>query len=245
MSSLLLSTLSQLSESTPIISSQLTPTESSWVNNYDRTDNYITIPDKNRDIVQLINPNMETGPWIAGGAPLRWSQGLLCRSDVDVFFRSKEQYDRTKAKIDKLMDGVGLSGGVSIRFQSENAITYSFIDCTGQSSPFKLQLIYKNFYNTVYDIFENFDITVCKVAVGIEKGVLNFKYGETAYMDIKNKILRLSDRDINENVIRRIIKYIGYGYIPEKGLMDRIIKENSLYTWDFTNQIGVDEYDGF
>lgn len=44
-------------------------------------------------MIELISPNLETGPWICGGAALSWYNNKPAGlSDIDVFFASEEQF---------------------------------------------------------------------------------------------------------------------------------------------------------
>ena len=51
----------------------------------------ISIPRVDRRVLNLVNPNIENGPWIAGGSVIRWMQGLSMNSfsDIDVFFHDQ------------------------------------------------------------------------------------------------------------------------------------------------------------
>lgn len=60
----------------------------------------ILVPYRDRAIVDLIAPNLENGPWIAGGACIKWFNKQHVRySDIDVFVRDMDQ---VKVLINKL-----------------------------------------------------------------------------------------------------------------------------------------------
>ena len=65
--------------------------------NYEQPVDVVDFPTVHRadsEPVTLIWPDIERGPWIAGGAPLRWWQGLpVGESDIDVFCANKQQAD--------------------------------------------------------------------------------------------------------------------------------------------------------
>ena len=52
----------------------------------DGFDLYPTVPHSDREAVAVIEPDVKQGPWIAGGAALRWYQGLTVGdNDIDAY----------------------------------------------------------------------------------------------------------------------------------------------------------------
>lgn len=193
------------------------------------------IPKNDADMLSFIDPNLSDGPWVAGGTALNWYNGAEASSDIDVFFSNREQFDEMNNKINRIRH-------CSTLFHSKNAITYGIESSSHKT--FKVQLICKEFYDSAESVLNNFDMTVCQVLVAFDKdGNLKFKFGDDTRDDIKHKRIRLTyTNDVREHQLKRVIKYMGYGYIPESGLMDRLISARNSIVLDFKYS-GVDDYD--
>jgi len=180
-----------------------------------------------RIIVNAINPNMETGPWIAGGAALAWYNGdHVGRSDIDIFSRNVGQFHDMHATIMKL--------GAHIVYQSESANTYGLNDENG-TKIYTLQLICRRYFDTAQELLENFDISVCKVVTDGDHFVL----GDGTALDINDKVLRMRT-PLNQDAVKRLVKYWCYGYYPTDELLEEVRTDTNL-KWQFVGQDG--EYD--
>jgi len=70
--------------------------------------------------VSIIWPDIQQGPWIAGGACLRWFQGQpVGESDIDIFCSSREQAE-------SIVERIKSYGRYSTKYESDNAITLSY-----------------------------------------------------------------------------------------------------------------------
>lgn len=181
---------------------------------------------EDKPLVRIISPSV-TGPWIAGGAPLRWSKGYSVElSDIDVFFKNESQFQELyrKLKADDWYE----------TFTSDNAITMKDMSWRSNRKPFNqtVQLIRKKYYDWAEQVIDSFDLSVCQVAYDGYK----FIYGETTKEDIDNKIVRSVHR--NDHILKRTIKYMLYGFAPDQSVIDAI-KEDTTLT-DFT---GLHDYD--
>lgn len=171
--------------------------------------------------VSIINPNMEKGPWIAGGAVLRWYQNQpVGESDIDVFCaNAKQAADVIKAVKDQ--------GHYHVKYESENAVTLSHWSKTNPGNPWTIQVITRRHFVSMDDVLNNFDITVCQVGTAGNEYVL----GKTTAKDIREKNLRFN-RPLQPDALKRLVKYWTYGYRPVEGLLEAI-QNNPDAVWKF------------
>ncbi len=177
------------------------------------------IPNSHYDdtlIVNMIEPKLDQGPWIAGGAVRLWYLGQnVGDHDIDIWFRDAEQVAEC---IRRIKDKCPYTA--SIHYKSSNAITFIITD-SDQNHKWKLQLIIKNFYSTPEEIIKNFDFSCTKLVTDGHKVL----FGETTLPDINNRTLKI-DR-LQKDVIRRMVKYVAYGYTPTLESIE-FLKENSF-----------------
>lgn len=169
----------------------------------------------------IIEPNMDQGPWVAGGAALRWYQNLPLDkfADIDVWFKNKEQYNKL---YEKFID----TNNISLSIETDNAATFTMYHSKGER---KIQLIKSRWSDNVHDVINNFDISVSKVATDGFKFVL----ADNTAADIRSKTLRM-DFPLQPMAIKRASKYMCYGYRPVPGLMDALVN-NPNQTFDFNS----------
>lgn len=185
------------------------------------------VPLEDSEPFTLIKPNMKTGPWIAGGTALLWYQGKPAGlHDIDVFCKNEQQ---ARKIIDRLVREN--NDKTHVLFESENAVTIS-LTCGGKS--WKIQVIIKEFFNTVADVVDRFDITVCKIATD----GFSWHKGPQQAADLRTRSLRMTH--IKGDSIKRYSKYMAYGYRPVEGLYDDI-----LAATDWSLEATVGEYDAF
>lgn len=185
---------------------------------------YRTVPRVDNEAVAVIEPNLERGPWIAGGACLRWYQGQpVGDSDIDVFcasaIQAKEVIDRVKSY-----------GRYTVKFESENAVTLEYRSehlGTLNTDKWIIQIITKRYYNSIKEVVDNFDISVCQL------GTCGFDWelGNYTARDIREKNLRMNI-PLHPDALKRLSKYWTYGYRPVPGLLDAVIN-NPIAKWEF------------
>ena len=176
--------------------------------------------------VNLIEPDINKGPWIAGGAALQWYQGKpVGLHDIDVFCRSQEQATALVAKF--------MSENSKLVFSSENAVTLEY-STTDNSSSWKIQIITKEFFKTVKEVVDRFDITVCKIATD----GFSWHKGPQMAADLHTRTLRITQ--LKPDSIKRYAKYMAYGYRPVDGLFEEIL---AVTDWNIEPIVG--EYDAF
>lgn len=166
---------------------------------------------RDQAILDLVRPNLETGPWIAGGSVLRWiDKRPVGFHDIDIFVRDQEQFD---VVCKQLTDNHFIQ-----KFSTSNAISYS----TAAYAQQKVQVI-KFFFSSAEELIRKFDFTICGIATDGNKVITvpEFKH------DRENKILRLQGH-LREDALKRIIKYMCYGYTPNEELLDTAYNKTDL-----------------
>lgn len=157
-----------------------------------------------------------SGPWIVGGCGRQLALGESKFNDIDVWFGSREQFEAASKKILDTFNAYET-------FTSDNASTY-------QVGEYKVQLIRRNFYKSVNDVFNDFDFTCCQVAVDE-----NLRPYGPGLSDATNMVLKLNKYD-NRAFLARYAKYVGYGYIMDtKEFLDIIERLDMNYEFDSTD----------
>lgn len=155
--------------------------------------------------------DMRTGPWLAGGSVRKlYFKEMIGQSDWDIWFQSRSQFDDAVAKLERLI-------GCELKHRSNNAITYSI---NGES----VQLIKRNFYPSVTKLIESFDMTVCQFATDGD----TIKTSDLAIGDSNKHIIRLTKDVTKPGIMKRITKYVIYGFRPTQELLDDIEENKHL-----------------
>ena len=179
---------------------------------------YPTVHYKDWLPVTVINPNFETGPWIAGGAGLRWYQGIpVGESDIDVYCSSPMQAEKVQQALFDLMI-------CSQRYKSDNAVT---LEVSKDNQTWTVQIIKKNYFTEMQKVIDSFDISVCQVATDGNTYLL----GKHTAKDIRERNLRMR-MPLQADALKRLVKYWTYGYRPVDGLLDAI-QNNPVGRWEF------------
>lgn len=159
----------------------------------------------------IICPDLKQGPWIAGGACLRWYQGLpVGESDIDVFCSSQEQADR-------VIETVKSYGRYTTRYESSNAVTLTY-HSKEHNREWIIQIIKRRYFLSLKEVIDNFDITVCQIGTGGNDWLL----GEQTAKDIRERSLRMN-LPLQPDATKRLLKYWTYGYRPVEGLLFSVI----------------------
>lgn len=182
---------------------------------------YETVHRDDREPVSIISPNLEKGPWIAGGACLRWYQGQpVGESDIDVFCANMMQ---AQAVIDRIKS----YGRFTVKHESENAITIDYSE-TGWANKWTIQIIVRRFFANIAEVIDSFDITVCEIGTAGN----SWAVGPTTARDIREKNLRFK-LPLQPDAPKRLTKYWTYGYRPVEGTLEAI-QNNPDTRWKFT-----------
>ena len=209
----------------------------------------ISIPRVDRRVLNLVNPNIENGPWIAGGSVIRWMQGLSMNSfsDVDVFFHDQQQFHRLDQQLqqlifreypnekytwfdNKIIPLVQHEDNPACQqlFRSDNAITYSWYG-------YRIQLINRSYYDNVDELLSAFDIIACKIATDGRHWVTNHV---DTIDHIQYRVLDMAE-PLQPGAIKRFFKYWIYGFQPVPDLITRLQQHGNLET-NFANSNDYD-----
>lgn len=186
--------------------------------------NYHTVTIDDNEAVAVIEPDLEHGPWIAGGACLRWYQGLpVGNSDIDVFCANAKQAA-------DVINRIKSYGRYTVKYESENAVTLEYRSehyNTLLTGKWIIQVITKRYYASMQEVIDNFDLSVCQL------GTAGFDWviGEHTARDIREKNLRMN-LPLHADAVKRLSKYWVYGYRPVPGLLAAIIN-NPIGKWEF------------
>lgn len=171
-----------------------------------------TIHSDDASLVSLISPDMDRGPWIAGGAVLAWYQGLPVGpdQDIDVWCSSENQAKRL------IKD---LTPYTCAKIETDNACTLRINDSTKT-----IQVITRIFPKSVEEVLNTFDISVCQIATDGRY----YKLGPLTARDINNKHLRIVTP--NTNSLKRVLKYWIYGYNPLPETLE-LLTNSAIIRW--------------
>ncbi len=179
------------------------------------------VHNNDQEPVYLINPNLDKGPWLAGGACLRWYQNLsVGESDIDVFCKNSLQAQST-------VDKIKATGRYVVKYDSDNATTLKYYNENGDE--WIIQVIKRRYFESVYHLLHNFDITVCQVATTGNEWIL----GDLTAKDIREKNLRFK-YPLQPDAVKRLVKYWTYGFRPVPGTIESIA-QNPNGKWAFQN----------
>lgn len=183
---------------------------------------YSTVHSNDQEPVNVIVPNFDKGPWIAGGACLRWYQNQPVEgSDIDVFCASAIQAQT-------LIERIKSYGRFHVKSETENAVTIQY---TAKGEDYRdgwtIQVITKRYYSSLKEVVDNFDITVCQVGTTGYEWVI----GNNTARDIRERNLRMT-LPLHQDAVKRMTKYWVYGYRPVPGLLENI-QNNPQGRWVF------------
>jgi hypothetical protein len=180
-----------------------------------------TVHKHDHEPVNLIWPDINHGPWIAGGAALRWYQGLpVGENDIDVFCANAKQAADVIASIKSY-------GRYSTKFESENAVTLDYWSKDEYNRRWSIQIITRRYFASLEDVINNFDITVCEVGTAGNEWRLGFFTAR----DIRERNLRFK-MPLQPDAMKRMVKYWAYGYRPVEGTV-AAVQNNPIGKWQF------------
>lgn len=202
------------------------------------------------DLIRILDLNLETGPWLAGGAVLNMVQGQNIGNDLDVWFASQAQLEVTTDKVLKWIyaelkkhpnffmplsfDHVTYRALLSMPdgnqftkfgdvYSSLNAVS---VRVTSLEIP-TIQLIRKRFYSSVNDIFNSFDISVCQFATDGRIIV----HGKDALQHAKERQFEITR--VHPELFKRFAKYYAKGYDPTEQAILTMHQEAARINWEY------------
>lgn len=182
---------------------------------------YPTIHRQDLEPVSIVEPDLKIGPWIAGGAPLRWYQNQpVGESDIDVFCRDSIQAD-------EVINRIKSYGRYTIKYESENAVTLEYWSKISNNR-WTIQIIRRRFFKDIRDVINSFDLTVCEIGTTGTEWIL----GVQTARDIRERNLRFKI-PLQADAPKRLAKYWTYGYRPVEGTLENIQSCTSL-RWKYS-----------
>ncbi len=192
--------------------------------NYSKAVDVIEFPTVHRndwEPVNLIWPDIDRGPWIAGGAALRWYQGQpVGENDIDVFCANAKQAA-------DIIERIKSYGRFTTKFESENAVTLDYWNKDEYHKRWTVQIITRRYFGSLEEVINNFDITVCEVGTAGN----DWRLGPFTARDIREKNLNFK-LPLQPDAMKRLVKYWTYGYRPVPGTIDAI-QNNPIAKWQF------------
>jgi hypothetical protein len=161
------------------------------------------------ELINIINewfPGIDYDGYFIAGGFIRSYFVSNKPKDMDIFFDNLEQLEVVKTKLEL------------IGFELKKKTRYSFTMIKDDKT---IQLI-KNIHGTIQDVFNDFDFTVCQVAV--KKNVLY--YESSFFDDLENKRLVINEVSLDRcaTTLERVVRYSSYGYIPDRKQLNTLIK---------------------
>ena len=172
----------------------------------------LVVPPSQAYAIYMIRPDLQNGPWIAGGAVRQWNEGLEVINDVDVYFANQAQLHLVEDHLKNI--------GYQTFHNTDNAKTLQCeIPKHGDENMLPIQLIIKDFHVSADKILDSFDLAQSQMITD----------GYTLY----GNPLCHSKEIIIENykpdtILKRMVKYVAYGYKPSSGDMEKMSKDKKL-----------------
>lgn len=182
-------------------------------------------PDKEvfSDIVDLISPNYENGPWIAGGCVRRLYEGVpLMEGDVDVFVSSEEMAKSIRAKI------------LATNMYHMTNVVFGCEDFRNKENGITIQLICQKHYGTIHDLLGDFDISAAQFVTN-GKTILTT---DQSIRDVHERVFRFTGRVTKG--FKRLRKYLSHGFLPDYGVWEILAEGPNVR---FVNGKLLDAYD--
>ena len=158
-------------------------------------------------LIEILPKCNEDGPWIAGGALHRTYRKLpLSDSDVDVFFKNKEQLDKYLLELNS---NALKSGKYSVKNYIVSEWHHTMV-VSYMEHDWKIQCVSFKYFDTIEDLFRSFDINVCCIAYD----GTNVVYEHNALNEINNNLIHFNANSINypSVTLKRLVKYVKMGY---------------------------------
>jgi hypothetical protein len=157
--------------------------------------------------------------FIAGGSVRKaFHDEIIGTSDIDVFFRSKEDCDAACVTIRKMFPGGGRIYG-----NCESFTVHIYDDILLSTGGICIQLITMNTWPTMEELLQSVDFTVCQF--GYYSG--SFYYTEQAVIDSFTKTLSYSKHNNQPASLGRYVKYLNLGYTPSLQSFSDLFVTNS------------------
>lgn len=189
-----------------------------------RNSSALSMDSGDRLVLKTVQNNLNC--FLAGGAALALYTGDIFKiKDWDLYFKTESELERSK----KEFLGLGFKEGDSSSW-AINLVQEGYND-----QKVKVQLVKQRYVNTVDDIFNKFDFTVCCFAVHGK----TMYYWKQAEEDVENKVFNFIYSDQLNYCITRIARYGEKGYKPTNHFSEafcNFIKNTPKSKFDFSSQ---------
>jgi hypothetical protein len=175
----------------------------------------------------------------------------LDTSDIDIFFRSHNDFLKVVNILDSVKEGTLHPNCRHYSFNStgDSPFTADEIKAANPSHyeddpalTIPIQLIHSSYFDTVEDLVDNFDFTICQMAYAQGKYLIT----EQALEDEVNGVLAFASDEYDQNRFKhnRLLKYTKHGYIPNRRVFEAVfLSPDALYIGDFSANDSGAEYD--
>lgn len=175
----------------------------------------VHFPEVKEILETILQDKTQIGPWVAGGMGRQIAVGETTFNDIDIWFNSSRQFHEVKERLFSKYEKCTLQV-----YDTDNAET-----CYVGNQ--KLQLIKRQWFNSIEHVFEHFDFSCCQIAVNEDLSL----YGP-GIDDAKNYVLKTKRVD-TKTFLARYGKYVSYGYKMDPEEFLNTINENEVaYEFD-------------
>jgi len=157
--------------------------------------------------------------WIAGGCLRSLFSGEKLKSDIDLFFPTKDEWDKLYNRF--------IEKNIKVILKNKNTIKLLY------KSKYNIDFV-KKYFKDEKETIENFDFTVCSVALNINKE--QFFYHKTFFIDLSARKLVINSLPYPLSTLQRLQKYIFKGYSACNGTLLEIAKAISKLDLDDPEQ---------
>lgn len=171
-------------------------------------------PIDNKELVELLDVippvSLTNGPWIAGGAVRKIYQNKPWKTgDIDIFFKNNAQRQEWTTNLADAARTKMFS--YSLKHQSSNADTW---EISFEDKNLTLQFIKKYYCQSLTELWNNFDFTVCQFAADSA----NIIASDAAINDTNNNQLVIANKN-NSCIPLRTLKYLSHGFVISDELL--------------------------
>lgn len=155
-------------------------------------------------------PLTQYGPWLGGGAARRAFFGEPITTDLDLLFRSAEQFDIFVMSVDaKHQDGYK---------EKPHLIEFNLPQ---QFGAYKVQAMRHRWFDSPWKVIEDFDYSICQFV--FDGGTMYC--GQWAITDHHERRLRFTNPHCPVSTIMRAAKYGAYGFKMDEDNARQIARE--------------------
>ena len=161
-----------------------------------------------------ISPFIDNGScYVAGGFIRRWWNNLKQDSDIDLFFKSQQDYDVVIKRLEPLTIAPAKITETNQMYELKVTDAWTI----------KVQAIKHKFYPSMEDLLDSFDFTICQFGFNGQNIVMT----NEALIDSQRTRLVPHKIQFGASSLRRIVKYTQQGYFLCAGAATEFLKQVS------------------